>query len=313
MDSMKTLGELSMGSRLKRLSELCMRNIQQVYDSYSIDFDPYLFPAYSQISKSGVTTNSELREYLQISQPAVTQYINKLQKKGLIELNGNPDDKRSKQIRLSSKGERLLSRMQPLWNSMDEAVKFFTEQPADSLISHINTFEEANRSGAFLSRIMDSVRKQGHLPISHFQPKFAQAFYDYNIEWLETFFYVEDYDREVLSNPRKYILDPGGHIFFALENDTAVGTVALMPYEEGVFELTKMAVPPEHRGKKIGQQLMQYCIDFAKDQDYDKLILYSNTILENAIYIYRKYGFIEIPQEPDVPYERSNIKMELKL
>ena len=42
-------------------------------------------------------------------------------------------------------------------------------------------------------------------------------------------------------------------------------------------------------------------------------MLYSNKILENAIYIYRKYGFIEVPVEPNSPYERSDIKMVLKL
>jgi N-acetylglutamate synthase-like GNAT family acetyltransferase len=84
-----------------------------------------------------------------------------------------------------------------------------------------------------------------------------------------------------------------------------------MKSEDGIFELTKMAVLPNQRGKRIGQKLMQYCLDFAKEEDFKKLFLYSNTILENAIYIYRKYGFIEIPVESPSPYKRSNIKMEL--
>lgn len=42
-------------------------------------------------------------------------------------------------------------------------------------------------------------------------------------------------------------------------------------------------------------------------------MLYSNTKLENAIYIYRKFGFIEITVEPNSPYKRSNIKMIYKL
>ena len=151
------------------------------------------------------------------------------------------------------------------------------------------------------------------IEIIPFQQKYAQAFFDLNMEWLETHFYVEDFDREVLSKPQQYILNRGGHIFFAVENETVLGTVALMPQNEGFFELTKMAVFPEARGKKIGQQLMQYCIDFAKAEGFRKLFLYSNTILENAIYIYRKYGFIEIPVEADSPYQRSNIKMELSI
>ncbi len=146
-----------------------------------------------------------------------------------------------------------------------------------------------------------------------FQTEYAGSFYDLNIEWLETYFYVEEFDKEVLSKPEKYIIAPGGHIFFALEDGKVLGTVALMKADNNSFELTKMAVLPNQRGKKIGQKLMQYCIDYASENSFQKLFLYSNTILENAIYIYRKYGFVEIPVEPNSPYDRSNIKMELPI
>jgi len=145
-----------------------------------------------------------------------------------------------------------------------------------------------------------------------FEKLYANDFYNLNIEWLKTYFYVEPFDEEVLSKPEFYIIEKGGFIFFAQLEDAIVGTVALMPTKEpNVFELTKMAVSPNHRGFKIGQHLMQYCIDFAKENQFKMLMLYSNTILENAIYIYRKFGFIEIPVEKNSPYKRSNIKMEL--
>lgn len=145
-----------------------------------------------------------------------------------------------------------------------------------------------------------------------FEKLYAEEFYNLNIEWLKTYFYVEPFDEEVLSKPEFYIINKGGYIFFAQLDHVIVGTVALMPTKEtNVFELTKMAVSPNHRGFKIGQHLMQYCIDFAKQQKFKKLMLYSNTILENAIYIYRKFGFIEIPVEKNSPYKRSNIKMKL--
>lgn len=142
---------------------------------------------------------------------------------------------------------------------------------------------------------------------------FAKDFYDLNIEWLKTYFYVEAFDEEVLSKPETYIINKGGHIFFAKHDDTVLGTVALMPTDDSlVFELTKMAVLPNQRGQKIGQQLLQHCIDFAKSKSWNALMLYSARILENAIYLYRKYGFIELPLEPNSPYKRSDIKMELQ-
>lgn len=147
------------------------------------------------------------------------------------------------------------------------------------------------------------------MKIVPFHSSFSQAFYDLNIEWLETYFYVEPYDREVLSKPEKHIIQPGGHIFSIIKDEEVLGTVALLKRGEGVFELTKMAVLPSQRGKNIGQQLIAYCLKFAKDNHFKELYLYSNTLLENAIYIYRKVGFIEVPIPEDNPYKRSNIKM----
>jgi ribosomal protein S18 acetylase RimI-like enzyme len=162
---------------------------------------------------------------------------------------------------------------------------------------------------------MVETNTQKDLNIINFKPEYSKFFYNLNIEWLKTYFYVEPFDEEVLSKPSKYIIDKGGYIFFYKLNDIIVGTVALMPIDgvENGYELTKMAVSPEHRGRKIGQKLMQHCIDFAKQHQFSKLLLYSSTILENAIYIYRKYGFIEVPLEKDNHYERSNIKMEYPL
>ncbi len=152
------------------------------------------------------------------------------------------------------------------------------------------------------------------MQIVNYQPEYASIFKALNIEWLETFFYIEPYDNEVLSNPEKYIISKGGHIFFAIIQEQVVGTVALMPMQQSnVFELTKMAVNTIIRGKGIGQKLMAHCIAFAKAEDVPKLVLYSNTVLENAIYIYKKWGFKEIPLETTSNYDRANIKMELIL
>ncbi len=151
------------------------------------------------------------------------------------------------------------------------------------------------------------------LEIIPFKSELSNYFYEMNIEWLEKFFYVEPFDREVLQYPEKHIISPGGHIFFAIENNEVIGTVALLKHDKNIFELTKMAVPPKHQGKHVGQQLLVHCIDFGKKNRFKKIILYSHTKLENAIYIYRKFGFQEIELEADNPYDRSDIKMQLIL
>ena len=72
-----------------------------------------------------------------------------------------------------------------------------------------------------------------------------------------------------------------------------------------------MAVDPNYQGLNIGQSLLRFAIDLGKQNAWKKIILYSSTKLENALYIYRKYGFKEIEIEKNLPYARSDIKMEL--
>ncbi|WP_010229755.1 GNAT family N-acetyltransferase [Gillisia marina] len=151
------------------------------------------------------------------------------------------------------------------------------------------------------------------MEIISYSPAYAEDFKKLNLAWLEKFFWVEPHDEDVLGNPNKYIIEPGGMIFFVKENEAIIGTVALMKMEDAIFELTKMAVTPAAQGKKVGQQLMEHTINFAKQKKWKKLIIYSNRKLENAIYIYEKYGFVEIPIEEDNPYSRGDIKMELNL
>ena len=146
-----------------------------------------------------------------------------------------------------------------------------------------------------------------------FDPQYAKDFAQLNIAWLERYFVVEPHDSQLLEQCEETIINKGGHIFFAKIDNTIVGTFALIKITNTIYELGKMAVAEEYQGYKIGQQLLNFCIDFAKQQQWSKLTLYSNTMLENAIYIYKKYGFTEIELEKDSPYLRSNIKMEFVL
>ncbi|WP_031425755.1 GNAT family N-acetyltransferase [Flavimarina sp. Hel_I_48] len=146
-----------------------------------------------------------------------------------------------------------------------------------------------------------------------FKPEYKEAFEHLNIAWLDEFFVVEAYDRKVLGNPQEFIIDKQGHILIAKIDNRVVGTVALMKIDEAEYELTKMAIDKAYRGQKIGQKLLTFALSFAKENLITSLILYSNRTLENAIYIYGKFGFEEVPLETNTPYNRADIKMKLNL
>lgn len=146
-----------------------------------------------------------------------------------------------------------------------------------------------------------------------FEEKYSLDFKHLNLEWLRQYFAVEPYDEYQLSHPRLEVIEKGGYIFLAKEEQNIIGTVALMKENARSFEITKMSVTKDSQGKGISKLLMDACIKMAKDKKWDRLFLYSNTLLVPAIQLYRRYGFNEIPLESDSQYYRTNIKMELKL
>lgn len=149
------------------------------------------------------------------------------------------------------------------------------------------------------------------LTIETYRPAHQPFFESLNRHWIEKYFWMEPIDVSVLQHPDVHIIAPGGEIFMATYEGQVVGTAALKFVRPGVYEFTKMAVDENFRGLKIGRALAEAARDKAKALGAHTIILYSNTVLETAIALYRKLGFVEVPV--DGPYKRSNIKMELPL
>lgn len=152
----------------------------------------------------------------------------------------------------------------------------------------------------------------GRVQIVTYRDQFRQAFESLNLDWIEEHFWVEDIDRQVLSDPKGMIVDHGGEVFFALKDHRAVGTCALIQHDDQVYELSKMAVHPSAQGQGLGNLLMDATIAWAKERHAKQIFLESNTVLGKAINLYEKYGFETTRLGEGNEYERSNIRMTLE-
>lgn len=148
--------------------------------------------------------------------------------------------------------------------------------------------------------------------IIDYSPELQPHFEKINKEWVEKYFILEPFDVEQLSNPQEVILNKGGAILFAKEGEEIIGTVGLAKSADGTFEMIKMAVIPEAQSKKVGHLLAASILEKARTMGAKKVVLYSNTKLKAALYLYRKFGFRETTPECG-KYGRCDIKMELDL
>ena len=149
------------------------------------------------------------------------------------------------------------------------------------------------------------------IEIVWFNKKYSEQFFILNKAWIEESWHLEDSDKKDLLNPDK-IVENGGQVFFALENKIAIGTVAMIKSSDDRFELAKMTVQEDFRGKGAANMLMDECLKFAKQNNSREIFLISNDSLKIARNLYDKYGFKEVKLDSQ-KYDRGNVKMKLTL
>lgn len=144
-------------------------------------------------------------------------------------------------------------------------------------------------------------------------PTQQSTFTTFNKAWVEQYFVLEEKDVYTLEHPQASIIDKGGEVLIGLDKtSTSVITCAMLNAGNDIYELSKMGMDQAHKGKGYAEQIVNAAIDWANTQGAHTIFLESNRILTNALYVYEKCGFVEVPMLPS-PYARADIRMELQL
>lgn len=316
MDFFEQAGKMSVGSRLRRLTETVSENASRIYALYGIDLEPRWFPVFYLLSQNGPRPVTELAREIGHSHPAVSKVLGEMVKKGIVTLTRDATDGRRRLAELSDKGKAISSAIPEQYADVTNAIEKLMQQCRHDLWRAIEEWEYLLERKSLLQRVREErkAREGGKVSIVDYRPQHARLFRELNEEWIKEWFTFEEADRRVLEDPDGAILDKGGHILVALYEGRGAGVCALQKMDDPLYdyELVKMAVASSFRGKRIGQLLGEAAIDWARRKGATRLYIESNTILKPAVSLYRKLGFRKIRGRPS-PYRRCNIQMELKL
>lgn len=141
-DHTRRYGPAAIGARLRRLSESIDEDAGRIYAELGIDFQQRWVGILEHLAKYGPQSVGELAVALGIRQSSVSQTRRSLDEAGLIEGNVDPNDARSRQLRLSSAGRRLVRSLETLWETLN-STSIELDEEAGHVIDALDRLDSA--------------------------------------------------------------------------------------------------------------------------------------------------------------------------
>ncbi|MEO1051733.1 MAG: GNAT family N-acetyltransferase, partial [Bacteroidota bacterium] len=280
-------GKMALGSRLRMLTTKVTDDAAEIYALYNVELAPKWFPVFYVLSERNEVTITEIAREIGHSQPSVSKIVKEMGAAGLVQGNGKSVDKRRNVVVLTDKGLNIAHGIQEQYQDVEASVENMINEATYNLWEALEEWEYLLEQKSLYRRVQEQkkLRESQQVQIIDYKNKYQAAFKILNEEWITTYFEMEEADYKVLDNPKKYILNKGGQIVVALYKNEAVGVCALLPRDdpEYPYELSKMGVRQDMRGKNIGWLLGKAIIEKAKTLGVATLYLESNTILKPAI------------------------------
>ena len=108
-------------------------------------------------------------------------------------------------------------------------------------------------------------------------------------------------------------IDLINHVIVAYLNDEAVGCGAMKQYDDNTMEVKRMFVKPTSRGNGIATIVLKEVENWAKELNFSKCILETGIKQPEAIALYQKNNYTQIPKYGQYETVESSVCFEKTL
>jgi DNA-binding MarR family transcriptional regulator/GNAT superfamily N-acetyltransferase len=230
-------------------------------------------------------TATELCAELGLDAGYLSRILDAFVRRGYAKKQSSGKDRRQRHLSLTIPGRRFFA-------SIDAK----SHQEADSMLARLSESDQSQLIAA-MKAIENVLEPKPPAPFSlrcHRPGDIGWITHRHGVLYAQEYGWDEKFEAMVAGIASKFIenFDPARERCWIAEQDCHIlGSVTLVRKTNAVAKLRLLYVEPAARGLGVGSRLVQECIRFARDANYKKITLWTNSILLAARRIYEREGF----------------------
>lgn len=243
-----------------------------------------------EIGKGSIEVR-QLRGRLALDSAYISRLLRSLERQGLITVEGSTDDGRVRRVHLTEAGraERV-------------ALDRLSDEFARSLLQPLSEDQRTKLAAAMVE--VERLLVASMVTITIADPTDAAVtwcFERYFAELDARFDTGFDYGVSISADAHE-LVPPAGAVLIGWLRHEPIGCGSLKLHDGAPAELKRMWVAPSARGLGLGRRLLRELEHYAKEAGVAVIHLETNRALTEAITLYRRSGYREVPAFNDEPY-----------
>ncbi len=239
-------------------------------------------------------TAKDLIKELDIEAGYLSRILSAFEKDGLLQRLPSASDNRQRLLKLTSKGKKTFSVLNARANREIEALlQSLSPEEQNRLLSAMQTLE--NILGPHRSATPAPYLLRPHVP-----GDIGWIIHRHGVLYSEEYGFDETFEALVADILARFIQHHDTkreRLWMAEQDGERIGSVMIVDAGEKVAQLRLLLVEPKARGKGIGKRLIDECIGFSKRNGYQKVKLWTQSILAEARHLYARAGFHVVEQK----------------
>jgi DNA-binding MarR family transcriptional regulator/GNAT superfamily N-acetyltransferase len=240
-----------------------------------------------ELAQHEQTTATVLGNELGLDAGYLSRILSTFEKHGLLQKQPSPTDGRQNLLCLTETGQAEFAK-----------INVRSQQEIGAMLNNLSEADQQHLVEAMqtVETILGAQPEQRvpYLLRPHQPGDMGWVVYRHGALYAQEYGWDETFEALVAEIVAKFIqhFDPKWeHCWLAEINGEVVGSVFLVKQSNEVAKLRLLYVEPKARGLGIGARLVDECIRFARRTGYQKMTLWTNSILTAARAIYIKAGF----------------------